>query len=146
MRADDMYAPHIERAPSVPSVDQTLARKFGDRSRFRSLQIGVVAGIVRRALQKNMSWAGPNGRCPRRRSLTGCSTGCSERRTKGWIDDKTTILDAVRQDAALLRRQLPRKKTRCGSMSTSSSIRDLERAIVSLPPEYKQVTEPESGF
>ena len=117
MRADDLYAPHIERAP-VPSVDQMLARKIGDRSRFRSLQIGVSQESFGGAVQKNMSWAGPNRPLPPEEIPHRLFDRLFGAKDKGWIDDKTTILDAVRQDAALLRHSFP-KKTRCGSMSTS---------------------------
>jgi hypothetical protein len=64
---------------------------------------------------------------------------------QGWINDKMTILDAVRQDAALLRQGLP-KEDELRLDEHLSSIRDLERAIVSLPPEYSKVTEPEQDF
>ena len=50
--------------PGAPSMDQTLAGKIGGNSRFRSLQIGVSQESFGGAIQKNMSWAGPNRPLP----------------------------------------------------------------------------------
>jgi len=36
------------RGPSGASIDQVIATKLGNESRFRSLQIGRLAGVVRR--------------------------------------------------------------------------------------------------
>ena len=137
--------PLTANGPAAPSVDQTLARKIGDRSRFRSLQIGVSQESFGGAVQKNMSWAGANrplspDEIPHR--LFDRLFGAKDR---GWINDKMTILDAVRQDAALLRKGLP-KEDEMRLDEHLSSIRDFERAIVSLPPEYSKVTEPEQDF
>jgi hypothetical protein len=131
--------------PSAPSVDQTLARNIGDKSRFRSLQIGVSQESFGGALQKNMSWAGPNRPLPPEEIPHRLFNRLFGARDQHWIDDKTTILDAIRKDAALLRRGLP-KEDELRLDEHLSSIRDLERAIASLPPEYKKVTEPEEDF
>jgi hypothetical protein len=137
--------PLTSNGPGAPSVDQILARKLGDSSRFRSLQIGVSQESFGGALQKNMSWAGPNRPLPPEEIPHRLFERLFGAKDQAWINDKTSILDAVRQDAALLRRGLP-KEDELRLDEHLSSIRDLERAIVSLPPEYKNVTEPEQDF
>jgi hypothetical protein len=92
-----------------------------------------------------MSWAGPNRPLPPEEIPHRLFDRLFGAKDKAWINDKTTILDAVRQDAALLRQGLP-KDDQLRLDEHLSSIRDLERAIVSLPPEYKKVTEPEQDF
>jgi hypothetical protein len=137
--------PLTANGPAAPSVDQLMARKMGDTTRFRSLQIGVSQESFGGALQKNMSWAGPNRPLPPEEIPHRLFDRLFGAKDEAWINDKTTILDAVRQDAAMLRRGLP-KDDQLRLDEHLSSIRDLERAIVSLPPEYKQVTEPEQDF
>src|SRR5215471_2608183 len=44
--------------PSGPSIDQVIAGKIGDESRFRSLQIGVSQESFGESMQRNMSWSG----------------------------------------------------------------------------------------
>jgi hypothetical protein len=137
--------PLTSNGPAAPSIDQLMAQRIGDTSRFRSLQIGVSQESFGGALQKNMSWAGPNRPLPPEEIPHRLFDRLFGAKDKAWINDKTTILDAVRQDAALLRQGLP-KDDQLRLDEHLSSIRDLERAIVSLPPEYKNVTEPEQDF
>jgi uncharacterized protein DUF1552 len=137
--------PLTSNGPAAPSVDQLMAQRIGDTSRFRSLQIGVSQESFGGALQKNMSWAGPNRPLPPEEIPHRLFDRLFGAKDKAWINDKTTILDAVRQDAALLRQGLP-KDDQLRLDEHLSSIRDLERAIVSLPPEYKNVSEPEQDF
>src|SRR4029079_2036678 len=94
--------------PSAASLDQTLAGKIGGNSRFRSLQIGVSQESFGGSLQKNMSWAGPNRPLPPEEIPHRLFARLFGAKDKAWINDKTTILDAVRQDAALLRQGLPK--------------------------------------
>ena len=131
--------------PSAPSIDQLVARKVGDKSRFRSLQIGVSQESFGGALQKNMTWAGPNRPLPPEELPHRLFDRLFGAKDQGWINRKTSILDAVRKDAAVLRQGLP-KEDEMRLDEHLSSIRDLERAVVSLPPEYKKVTEPEEDF
>jgi hypothetical protein len=64
-------------------------------------------------------------------------------RDAGWISRKKSVLDAVQDDAAALRKALGREdQTRLDEHL--ASIRDVERAIASLPPEYRRVDPPES--
>jgi hypothetical protein len=137
--------PLTSSGPAAASVDQLMARRIGDTSRFRSLQIGVSQESFGGALQKNMSWAGPNRPLPPEEIPHHLFERLFGAKDQAWVNDKTTILDAIRQDAALLREGLP-KDDQLRLDEHLSSIRDLERAIVSLPPEYKNVTEPEQDF
>jgi len=131
--------------PSTPSIDQILARNIGNKSRFRSLQIGVSQESFGGALQKNMSWAGPNRPLPPEEIPHRLFDRLFGAKDQGWMDNKTTILDAIRRDAALLRKGLPREDE-LRLDEHLSSIRDLERSVASLPPEYRKVTEPEEDF
>ena len=137
--------PLTSNGPAAASVDQLMARRIGDTSRFRSLQIGVSQESFGGAVQKNMSWAGANRPLPPEEIPHRLFDRLFGARDQAWVNDKTTILDAIRQDAAFLRERLPRED-QLRLDEHLSSIRDLERAIVSLPPEYKNVTEPEQDF
>jgi hypothetical protein len=131
--------------PSAASLDQVLASKIGGNSRFRSLQIGVSQESFGGAIQKNMSWAGPNRPLPPEEIPHRLFDRLFGARDLGWVARKRSILDAVAKDGALLRRGLP-KEDEMRLDEHLSSIRDLERAIVSLPPDYQKVTPPEEDF
>ncbi len=137
--------PLTGNTPAGPSVDQLIARNIGNNSRFRSLQIGVSQESFGGVVQKNMTWAGPNRPLPPEEIPHRLFDRVFGVKDQGWIDHKATILDAVRQDAILLRKNLP-KEDEQRLDEHLSSIRDLERAIASLPPEYQDVAEPEEDF
>jgi hypothetical protein len=130
------------RGPSGPSVDQVIANKIGGDSRFRSLQIGVAQESFGESMQRNMSWSGferalPPEMIPHR--LFDRLFGAQE---EGWVNRKRSILDTVREDAVELQKRLPTDdKTRLDEHL--SGIRDLERAIAVLPPEYRRVDPPD---
>ncbi|HVY91096.1 MAG TPA: DUF1552 domain-containing protein [Bryobacteraceae bacterium] len=130
------------RGPSGPSIDQIVASKIGGDSRFRSLQIGVAQESFGESMQRNMSWAGyeralPPEMIPHR--LFDRLFGAQE---EGWVNRKKSILDAVMADANALEKKLPTEdKARVDEHL--SGIRDLERAIAGLPPEYAKVTPPD---
>jgi hypothetical protein len=63
-------------------------------------------------------------------------------REERWVNRKRSILDAIREDAAALRKNLP-KDDQARVEEHLSGIRDLERAIGGLPPEYQRVDPPE---
>jgi hypothetical protein len=131
--------------PSAPSLDQVLAGKIGDNSRFRSMQIGVSQESFGGSTQKNMTWAGPNRPLPPEEIPHRLFDRLFGARDLGWVKRKRSILDAISQEGALLRKGLPKEdETRLDEHL--SSIRDLERAIVSLPPDYQKVTAPEEDF
>jgi len=131
--------------PGAPSLDQMLARKIGGNSRFRSLQIGVSQESFGGAVQKNMSWAGANRPLPPEEIPHRLFDRLFGARDLGWISRKRSILDAVQKEGAFLRKGLP-KEDEIRLDEHLSSIRDLERAIASLPPDYRKVTPPEEDF
>ncbi len=130
------------RGPSGPSIDQIIAAKIGADSRFRSLQIGVAQESFGESMQRNMSWAGyeralPPEMIPHRLfdRLFGAQEG-------GWVTRKRSVLDTVLADATALQKKLPGEdKTRVEEHL--SGIRDLERAIAGLPPEYRNIDPPD---
>jgi hypothetical protein len=80
-----------------------------DNSRFRSLQIGVSQESFGGSIQKNMSWAGPNRPLPPEEIPHRLFDRLFGAREQGWINRKRSILDAVGQDAVLLRKGLPKE-------------------------------------
>ncbi|HXJ41526.1 MAG TPA: DUF1552 domain-containing protein [Bryobacteraceae bacterium] len=130
------------RGPSGPSIDQIIAAKIGSDSRFRSLQIGVAQESFGESMQRNMSWAGyeralPPEMIPHR--LFDRLFGAQE---EGWVNRKRSVLDTVLADATALQKKLPGEdKTRVEEHL--SGIRDLERAITGLPPEYARIDPPD---
>jgi Protein of unknown function (DUF1552) len=131
--------------PSVPSLDQVLAAKIGGESRFRSLQIGVSQESFGGALQKNMTWAGPNRPLPPEEIPHRLFDRLFGAKDLGWINRKRSILDALAKDGAMLRQGLP-KEDAMRLDEHLSSIRDLERAVAELPPNYRKVTPPDEDF
>jgi hypothetical protein len=131
--------------PSAPSLDQVLAAKIGGNSRFRSLQIGVSQESFGGALQKNMTWAGPNRPLPPEEIPHRLFDRLFGAKDLGWVNRKRSILDALARDGTMLRKGLPKEDaTRLDEHL--SSIRDLERAVTELPPNYREVTPPGEDF
>ena len=133
------------RGPGGPSLDQIIARKFNSDTRFRSLQIGVSQESFGGSMQKNMSWSGPERALPPEEIPHRLFDRVFGAKDVGWINRKRSILDSVREEANLLRSDLP-KEDSVRLDEHMSSVRDLERAIASLPPEYRQVAKPEEDF
>ena len=133
------------RSPGGPSVDQIIARKLAAETRFRSLQIGVSQESFGSSIHKNMSWSGPDRPLAPEEVPHRLFDRLFGAKDQGWVDRKRSILDAVYQDANLLRKDLPREDAQRLDEHLAS-IRDLERAITSLPPEYRQVAKPEEDF
>lgn len=130
------------RGPSGPSIDQVIAAKIGGDSRFRSLQIGVAQESFGESMQRNMSWAGYERALPPEMIPHRLFDRLFGAREEGWVNRKRSILDAVRADASALEKSLPGDdKARIDEHL--SGIRDLERAIAGLPPEYAQVAPPD---
>src|SRR5271156_3859234 len=130
------------RGPSGPSIDQIVAGKIGGDSRFRSLQIGVAQESFGESMQRNMSWSGyeralPPEMIPHR--LFDRLFGAQE---EGWVNRKHSILDTIRGDAAELQKRLP-TDDQMRLDEHLSGIRDLERSIAVLPPEYRNVDPPD---
>jgi hypothetical protein len=130
------------RGPSGPSIDQVIAGKIGGDSRFRSLQIGVAQESFGESMQRNMSWSGYERALPPEMIPHRLFDRLFGAREEGWVNRKRSILDAVRADASMLEKSLPGDdKTRMDEHL--SSIRDLERSIAGLPPEYARVDPPD---
>jgi hypothetical protein len=133
------------RSPGGPSVDQVIARKLAADTRFRSLQVGVSQESFGSSIHKNMSWAGPDRPLAPEEIPHRLFDRLFGAKDQGWVNRKRSILDAVYQDANLLRKDLPPEDAQRLDEHLAS-IRDLERAITSLPPEYRQVAKPEEDF
>lgn len=130
------------RGPSGASIDQVIASKVGGDSRFRSLQIGVSQESFGESMQRNMSWSGYERALPPEMIPHRLFDRLFGEREEGWVNRKRSILDAVREDATLLRKRLP-ADDQARVDEHLSGIRDLERSIAGLPPEYKRVDPPD---
>jgi len=134
------------RGAGGPSFDQVLARQIGGDSRFRSLQIGVCQESFGEAIQRNLSWADRDRPLPPEMVPHRLFDRLFGGREQGWINRERSILDSVRGETASIESKLGSDdKSRLDEYLTS--VRELERSIASLPPEYKQVVEqpPEGG-
>jgi hypothetical protein len=132
--------PYTGRGPGGPSFDQLLARRLGDNTRFRSLQVGVTQESFGGSIQKNMSWAGPDRPLPPEEIPHRLFDRLFGAKDEGWINRKRSILDAVRDDAARISKGLP-KEDAVRMEEHLASVREVERAIVSLPPDYHKQME-----
>jgi hypothetical protein len=136
--------PFTGRGAGGASIDQLLANKLGGRSRFRSLQIGVCQESHGESIHRNMSWAGYDRALPPELIPHNLFDRIFGVREPEWLNRKESVLDAVREDFTDLRATLGRRDQRRMD-DHLASVRDLERAILSLPPEYKELKEPEEG-
>lgn len=136
--------PFTGRGAGGPSIDQRIAGQLGGSSRFRSLQVGVCPESHGDSIQRNMSWAGPDRALPPEmipRHLFDRLFGVKD---PDWVDRKSSVLDSVHQSASDLRLRLGRHdQVRLDEYL--ASVRDLERAIATAPPDYRAVDEPEVG-
>ncbi len=131
------------RGASGPSIDQILARRIGTKSRFPSLQIGVAQESHGEQVHRNMSWAGTDRPLPPEMIPHNLFDRLFGVKNQSWVKRKKSVLDLVMQDAADLKPSLG-QADRQRLDEHLSSVRDLERAISSLPPDYgKNVKEPE---
>jgi hypothetical protein len=124
------------------SIDQAIAAKIGRDSRFSSIQIGVSQESFGESIQRNMSWAGYDRPLPPQMLPAKLFDYLFGARDAGWVDRKRSILDTVRQDAADLRKDLP-KDDAVRVDEHLSAIRDMERAIAGLPAEYHRLDPPD---
>jgi len=134
--------PFTGRGAGGPSIDQVIARKLGEESRFRSLQIGVSQESFGESIQRNMSWAGYDRPLPPEMIPHKLFDRLFGEREEGWIKRKRSILDAISEDAKELRKNLP-KEDELRVDEHLSAVRDLERAIAGLPPQYRKVDPPD---
>jgi hypothetical protein len=133
------------RGPGGPSMDQVIARRLAADTRFRSLQFGVSQESFGSSIHKNMSWAGPDRPLAPEEVPHRMFDRLFGAKDQGWLKRERSILDSVYQDANLLRQGLPKEDAQRLDEHLSS-VRDLERAITSLPPEYRQVSRPDEDF
>jgi hypothetical protein len=130
------------RGAGGASIDQAIAARIGGDSRFRSLQLGVTQESFGESIQRNMSWAGFDRALPPEMLPDRLFDRLFGRREEGWIKRKRSILDTVLEDAAALKKNLP-KDDQARVDEHLASVRDVERAISSLPPEYRRIDPPE---
>ncbi len=134
------------RGAGGTSIDQYIARKVGTESRFRSLQVGVCQESFGESIQRNLSWADRDRPLPPEMIPHRLFDRLFGSKEEHWVNREKSILDAVQEDTAALQTRLGNQdKARLDEYLTS--VRELERSIASLPPEYKQVVErpPEGG-
>jgi len=123
------------RGAGGPSIDQVIAQKIGNESRFRSLQIGACQESFGESIQRNMSWAERDRPLPPEMIPHRLFDRLFGGKDLGWIDRKKSVLDRVRDDASSFKSQLGSEdKSRLDEYLTS--VRSVERTIASLPPEY----------
>ena len=131
------------RGAGSASIDQAIAARIGSETRFRSLQVGVSQESFGESIQRNMSWSGYDRALPPEMLPHKLFDRLFGARDQGWIDRKKSVLDAVRDDATALKKAIGREdQTRLDEHL--ASIRDVERAIASLPPEYRRVDPPDA--
>jgi hypothetical protein len=130
------------RGPGGPSIDQVIAGKLGTDSRFRSLQIGVSQESFGESMQRNMSWSGYERALPPEMIPHRLFDRLFGEREEGWVNRKRSILDAIREDAELLKKKVP-QDDQVRIDEHLSGVRDLERSIAGLPPEYRRVDPPD---
>lgn len=130
------------RGAGGASVDQVIAAKVGGDSRFRSIQVGVSQESFGESVQRNMSWAGYDRALPPEMLPNRLFDRLFGARDLGWIQRKKSVLDAVQEDAAVLRKALGRGDQH-RLEEHLASVRDIERSIASLPPNYRKVEAPD---
>ncbi len=134
--------PFTGRGVGGPSLDYIIAGKLGGESRFRSLQIGVSQESFGGSVNRNMTWSAADRPVPPEElphKLFDRIFGVHE---EAWINRKRSILDTVRGDAESLKKALPKDDAQRVDEHLAG-VRDLERAIGNLPPEYRRVDPPE---
>jgi hypothetical protein len=135
--------PYTGRGAGGPSIDQVFAAKLGTKSRFRSLQIGVGQESHGENIHRNMSWAAADRALPPEMIPHELFDRLFGVKDESWVDRKKSVLDAVREDLSELQPALG-QADRHRLDEHLTSVRDLERAIASLPPDYgKNMKEPE---
>jgi len=132
--------PYTGRGAGGASIDQVIAQKLGEESRFRSLQIGVSQESFGESIQRNLSWSDRDRPLPPEMLPHQLFDRLFGIRERAWVDRQKSILDAVQDDARSVKAKLGREdQTRVEEYL--SSVRDVERSIATLPPEYRTVVE-----
>lgn len=137
--------PYTGRGAGGPSFDQLVARKAGEKWRFRSIQVGVSQESFGEAIQRNMSWADRDRPLPPEMLPHRLFDRLFGVRDTQWVDRQKSILDTVQEEAHDVQKRLGKADQR-RLEEYLGSIRDLEKSIASLPPEYRTLVErPEEG-
>jgi hypothetical protein len=135
--------PYTGRGAGGASIDQAIAAKIGGQSRFRSLQVGVCQESHGENIHRNLSWTGPDRALPPELIPQNLFDRLFSVKDQSWVNRKKSVLDTVREDYSDLQPSLSHSD-RVRLEEHMHSIRDLERAISSLPPDYgSNVKEPE---
>jgi hypothetical protein len=134
--------PFSGRGAGGPSIDQVIASKIGGSSRFRSLQVGVCQESFGESMQRNMSWASRDRALPPEMIPHRLFDRLFGVREVSWTNRKRSVLDAAMGDVVQVKSALG-KGDQLRLDDYLASIRDMERAISDLPPEYGHVQEPE---
>ncbi|MBM3810568.1 MAG: DUF1552 domain-containing protein [Acidimicrobiia bacterium] len=132
------------RGAGGPSIDQMIAARMGGATRFRSLQIGVCQESHGESIHRNMSWAGYERALPPELIPHNLFDRIFQSKQPAWRERKQSVLDAVREDFTELKRTLG-KQDQQRVEDHFASVRDLEKAILALPPEYSRVQVPDPG-
>ncbi len=128
------------RGAGGASIDQVIARKLSDDTRFRSLQIGVSQESFGESIQSNMSWSDRDRPLPPEMLPHQLFDRLFGKKEATWVRRQSSVLDTVQEDAKALESRLGAEdKVRMEEYLTS--VRELERSIASLPPEYRTVVE-----
>ena len=130
------------RGAGGASIDQAIASKIGGDTRFRSLQIGVSQESFGESVQRNMSWAAHDRPLPPEMLPHKLFDRLFGQRELGWVKRQKSVLDAVREDAGQLKRTVG-QQDQARLEEHLDSVRDVERAIASLPPKYHRVDPPD---
>src|SRR6266849_5746068 len=131
------------RGASGPSIDYMLGAKIGAKSRFHSLQIGVAQESHGENVHRNMSWAGFERALPPEMIPQNLFDRLFGVKNESWVGRKKSVLDLVLSDVNEVAPALG-QAVRHRLDEHLTSVRDLERAISSLPPDYgKNIKEPE---
>ncbi|HYM09549.1 MAG TPA: DUF1552 domain-containing protein, partial [Bryobacterales bacterium] len=96
------------------------------------------------SIQRNLSWAAADRALPPEVIPHNFFDRVFGTKDEGWVERKRSILDAVRDSADDLKVGLG-KEDRARLDEHLTSLREMERAVASLPPVYNRVKEPEIG-
>ncbi|MFN0166093.1 MAG: DUF1552 domain-containing protein [Bryobacteraceae bacterium] len=128
------------RGAGGASIDQIIARTLADDARFRSLQVGVSQESFGESIQRNLSWTDRDRPLPPEMLPHQLFDRLFGKKEPTWVRRQSSVLDTVQEDAKALESRLGADdKARMEEYLTS--IRELERSIASLPPEYRVVVE-----
>jgi hypothetical protein len=119
------------RGAGGPSIDQVIAQKIGNDSRFRSLQIGACQESFGESIQRNMSWAERDRPLPPEMIPHRLFDRLFGGKDLGWIDRKKSVPTGPRDASSFSSRLGQEDKTRLDEY-----ISPIGRAHLASPPEY----------